>query len=82
MVTRAGGQFPVTHRPQLASQREARHRHAELIPDSLPQIDKPQAHYAMGGGDQSRFKLFGRLGALFVVQDRSLARCLARRQTH
>ena len=81
MMTGTSRELAIAHRPQFPAQREARHRQAELIPDPLRQIDEPPADNAMGGGDRASLNLLGQAGALLVVQDRSLARCFARRQS-
>lgn len=57
VVTGAGGQRPLAHRPQFAAQVEARHRQAKLVPDPLPQIDKPPTHHAVSRGDRTHLDL-------------------------
>ena len=45
MVARAGGDFPVAERLDLAAHGRLAERDAEFLPDPLHQIDQPPAHH-------------------------------------
>src|ERR1700712_4178115 len=80
-MARAGGELAEAERAHLTAQSLLCDRQAELVPYPLRQIDEAPADYPVRCGDRPRFNSLCKRAALFIVQDRCLARGLARYQS-